>query len=102
MKRFLSISMLAIAATVPVAAVAQTTNGPLTRTEVRAQTVQAEQNHTLHQSKIGYPGTQQNASLNESASATGYGPQSGGSSESRMPAGHVPSSGTAAGLFTHH
>jgi len=101
MKRLLSISILAIAATLPVATIAQTTNGPLTRAEVRAQTAEAEQKHTLHQSKIGYPDSQQNSSPYRTANATGYGAQTVGSSESRMP-GHVLSYGTDTELFTHH
>lgn len=101
MQRVLCISILAIAATLPVATIAQTTNGPLTRAEVRAQTAEAGQNHTLHPSRIGYPDSQQNSSPHRTASATGYGTQTGGSSESRMP-GHVLSYGTDTGLFTHH
>lgn len=102
MKRLRIISILAITATLPAASFAQTANGSLTRAEVRAQTAQAEQNNILHQSKVGYPDSQQNASPHQSADATGYGTQSSGSSESRMSSGHVLSSGTSFGLFSHH
>lgn len=100
MKRLLSISILAIAASLPVVSIAQTTNGPLTRADVRAQTAESERNPTLHQSSIGYPGAQQNSSPQGTASATGYGTQTGGSFESRTPPDHVPSTGER--LFAHH
>ena len=102
MKRILSISILAITASLPVASFAQATNGPLTRAEVRAQTAEAERDHTLHQSKMDYPASQQYASPHQTAGATGYGTQTGGSSESRTPPAPVASSGAGAGLFTHH
>lgn len=102
MKHLLAFNILAIAAALPVASIAQTTNAPLTRAEVRAQTAQAEQNHTLHQSKAGYPDPEQNPSPQRPANASGYGTQTAGSTESRMPYGHVLSSGSDAGLFAHH
>jgi type II secretory pathway pseudopilin PulG len=103
MKNLLSISLIAIAITVPVASLAQQpANGPLTGADVRAQSAQAAQDHRM-QSKVHYPATEQSASANQSADTGGYGPQNGGSSESRMLSSrNAVSSSAAGGVFAHH
>ncbi|MDR7008454.1 DUF4148 domain-containing protein [Paraburkholderia strydomiana] len=102
MKNLLSISLVVIAAAMPVASFAQQPeNGPLTRADVRAQRAQAAQDHRT-QSKVHYPATEQSANLTGAAD-TGYGKQPGGSSESRtVPSLNAVSSGAASGLFAHH
>ncbi|AXF18986.1 DUF4148 domain-containing protein [Paraburkholderia caledonica] len=102
MKNLLSISLVVIAAAVPIASFAQqSATGPLTRADVRAQSAQAAQDHRI-QSKVHYPVTEQSANLTGSAD-TGYGKQPGGSSESRtMPSRNADSSSAAGGLFAHH
>jgi len=101
MKHLFSISILAIAAALPAASFAQTSNSGLTRAEVQAQIAQASQNHTLLQSRDHYPDPQQNAGAKQASDASGYGSQSGGSSESSMPASRALSSATSNKLFAH-
>jgi hypothetical protein len=102
MKNLLSISLVVIAAAVPIASFAQqSATGPLTRADVRAQSAQAAQDHRM-QSKVHYPATQQSANLTRPAD-TGYGNQPGGSSESRtVPSQNAASSSATSGLFAHH
>jgi type II secretory pathway pseudopilin PulG len=103
MKNLLSISLVVVAAALPIASFAQQrpATGPLTRADVRAQSAQAAQDHRM-QSKVHYPATQQSANLTRPAD-TGYGNQPGGSSESRtVPSQNAASSSATSGLFAHH
>lgn len=102
MKHLLSVSLLAIATILPIATFAQPVNGPFTGTGAQVQAAKAGQNRSLHQSEAGYPGSQQNATSQQSGDATGYGSQAGGSSESRTSSAHASLSGANARLFSHH
>ncbi|MEZ2311525.1 DUF4148 domain-containing protein [Paraburkholderia sp. RCC_158] len=102
MKSLFSISLIAIATTLPVASFAQPASGPLTRADVRAQSAEAAQDHRM-QSKVHYPAGQQAANQNPSAQTGGYGPQTGGSSESRvLSSENAVSSSAVGGIFAHH
>ncbi|USU14649.1 DUF4148 domain-containing protein [Paraburkholderia fungorum] len=57
MKTLVSAIIFASALAIPVMSFAQQTNGPLTRAEVRAQLVTAEQEGLIHQSNSQYPKT---------------------------------------------
>ncbi|MFM0755529.1 DUF4148 domain-containing protein [Paraburkholderia strydomiana] len=102
MKNLLSISLVVVAAALPIASFAQApATGPLTRADVRAQSAQAAQYHRM-QSKVHYPATEQSEDLTRPAD-TGYGNQPGGSSESRTaPSRNAASSSVTSGLFAHH
>jgi Domain of unknown function (DUF4148) len=53
----IAIFVVASAAALPSVSFAQSTSGPLTRAQVRAQLVDAEQQGQLHQSNARYPRT---------------------------------------------
>jgi len=100
MKTSLTVSLIVAALSIPAmsyAQSAQTTQDPIARSEVKAQTVQAEKDGTLHQSKVHYPdyAAAQTGVARESTEAYGTMPlnftQSG-----------TPSKGTTStSLFTH-
>jgi Domain of unknown function (DUF4148) len=103
----LVLSLLAASAlTPPLASFAQTANDPITRAQVRADLIQAEQQGTVPPSKTKYPAGQDTAqNLTRQANRqsrdvnTGYGPSIDGSSQSStrsvMPLPHET-------LFSHH
>ncbi|MGP8434231.1 DUF4148 domain-containing protein [Paraburkholderia fungorum] len=87
MKTLVSAIIIAFALATPVMSFAQQTNGPLTRAEVRAQLVTAEQEGLIHQSNSQYPKTA--PALSKTASTfdiSGYGPTVNGSSQTVSPA----------------
>lgn len=98
MKPLVSAIIVASALATPALSSAQQTNGPLTRAEVRAQLVTAEQEGMLHQSKSQYPKTAPASSRTATAfDISGYGPTASGSSQTVTPeVGPKPS------LFSHH
>jgi hypothetical protein len=98
MKRILSTILVASALVAPVVSFAQTSNDPVTRSEVRAQVVAAEQNGTLHQSKVHYPSQQASMETAKAGDTTSYGAPMAGSSQSRETISTVPQPG----LFSHH
>lgn len=109
MKTFISTLAVAAALIAPVASFAQTGSaGPLTRSDVKAQIAQAEQNGTLHQDKTKYPaynaanGPAANmASAQTSNETTGYGSGMSSVSQSGQP-GVLPHYVVPHSLFEHH
>lgn len=98
MNRFLSTIVIASALVVPVASYARTPDDSVTRSEVRAQAVGAEQNGTLHQSKVHYPSQQASMQAERTVGATSYGSPMAGSSQSREVTVTAPHNS----LFSHH
>jgi hypothetical protein len=98
MKTLVSTIIIAFALAIPAMSFAQQTNGPLTRAEVRAQLVTAEQEGLLHQSNSQYPKTTPASSRTATAfDISGYGSTASGSSQTVIPAmGMKPS------LYSHH
>jgi len=98
MKTLISAIVIAASVSIPVVSFAQQTNGPLTRADVRAQLITAEQEGLIHQSNSQYPKT---APASEKAATafdiSGYGSAAGGSSQTTvnpMSAKHL--------LYSHH
>jgi Domain of unknown function (DUF4148) len=98
MKTLVSAIIFASALAIPVMSFAQQTNGPLTRAEVRAQLVTAEQEGLIHQSNSQYPKTAPASSKTATAfDISGYGPTASGSSQTVSPAMALRPS-----LYSHH
>jgi hypothetical protein len=98
MKTSLAVSMVVAALAMPMVSYAKADSNGLTRDEVKAQVVQAEEDGTLHQPKVHYPEYGQNASATGRQSASEYGttPLNFSQSGSRM------QSGSNSKLFEHH
>lgn len=102
----LVLSLLAASAlTLPLASFAQTANEPLTRAQVRADLINAEQQGTVPPSKTHYPAGQEtspnairHAARQENDANTAYGPSTYGSSQSSS----VIPLGPHDSLFSHH
>ena len=75
--------ILASALAAPVASFAQTANDPVSRSDVRAQIVEAEKNGTLHQSRSHYPDQQKSPQAAATVDTTSYGAPMTGSTQSR-------------------
>lgn len=102
MKSLFSISLIAIATNLPVASFAQPANGPLNRANLRAQSAEAAQDHSV-QSNVHYPAATQAASPSQSVDTSGYGPQGGGLSRSRVLSSRNAVLSSARGkIFAHH
>jgi hypothetical protein len=98
MKTLVSATIIASALAIPAMSFAQQTNGPLTRAEVRAQLVTAEQEGLVHQSNSQYPKTAPASSRTATAfDISGYGPTASGSSQTVSPAMALKPS-----LYSHH
>ncbi|SEJ93530.1 DUF4148 domain-containing protein [Paraburkholderia diazotrophica] len=101
MKASLTVSLIVAALAIPAmsyAQSAQSTQAPVTRSEVNAQIVQAEKDGTLHQSKVHYPdyAAAQTGTARESTEAYGTMPMNFSQSG-------APSNVTAGtSLFSHH
>ncbi|MFM0157064.1 MULTISPECIES: DUF4148 domain-containing protein [Paraburkholderia] len=81
MKALLPVILVA-AFVFPAVSFAQQTNEPLTRAEVRAQLITAEQHGLVHQPKTQYPEAAPADVANSAAHDTsGYGPDTAGSSQ---------------------
>lgn len=92
------LSLLAASAlALPVVSFAQDANQPVTRAQVRADLISAEQQGTVPLSKTHYPPDANVAQRKDDAS-TGYGASTYGSRQS----GSVVSSGAHNSLFAHH
>jgi hypothetical protein len=98
MNRVLSILLVASTVVTPLSAIAQTSTDPVTRSEVRAQVSAAQQNGTLHQSKVHYPSEPVPTQTAANVDATSYGMSMSGSSESRDAVTTHPQDT----LFLHH
>jgi hypothetical protein len=98
MNRFISTIALASALVVPVASFAGTPDDPVTRSEVRAQVAEAQQNGTLYQSKVQYPSEQASTQAARTVDTTSYGTSMAGSSQSREVSVTAPQET----LFSHH
>jgi hypothetical protein len=98
MNRLIFTVAIASAMVVPVASFARTPDDSVTRSEVRAQVAEAQQNGTLHQSKVHYPSQQASMQAAQTVGATSYGTSMAGSSQSREVAVTIPESA----LFSHH
>lgn len=102
----LVLSLLAVSAlTLPLASFAQTSNDPVTRAQVRADLINAEQQGTVPPSKTHYPAGQDTASntirhtaQQGSDTNNAYGPSTYGSSQSSS----VIPLGPHDSLFSHH
>ncbi|MEM5436849.1 DUF4148 domain-containing protein [Paraburkholderia diazotrophica] len=98
MKASLTVSLIVAALAMPAMSYAQSTQDPVTRSEVKAQIVQAEKDGTLHQSKVHYPdyAAAQTGVARESTEAYGTMPlnfsQSGAPSKATM----------STSVFSHH
>jgi Ni/Co efflux regulator RcnB len=102
----LVLSLLAASAmALPLASFAQDTSQPLTRSQVRSELVQAEQQGTVPSSKSNYPQGANWAQQRNHAN-TAYGPSTDGSSRSGNYSGGQPDSvlplGPHQNLFSHH
>jgi len=82
MKSLLTTFVVAVSLIVPTASFAQNSNGPMTRAQVKAQVVEAEQQGTLHQSKVHYPPAAPWTTHAQSAPDASYGATTYGSSQS--------------------
>jgi len=82
MKSLLTNFLIATTLIVPAASFAQNSNGPITRAQVKAQVVEAEQQGTLHQSKVHYPPAAPWTAHAQSAPDPSYGATTYGSSQS--------------------
>ncbi|MBP0595077.1 DUF4148 domain-containing protein [Paraburkholderia sp. LEh10] len=80
MKSLLSAVVVASALIVPALSFAQQANGPVTRAEVRAELVSAQQNGTLDQNDVTYP--KATPEFGSRSLATEVGGVSAGSSQS--------------------
>jgi Domain of unknown function (DUF4148) len=98
MNRFISTIALASALVVPVASFAGAPEDSVTRSEVRAQVAEAQQNGTLHQSKVHYPSEQASTQAARTVDTTSYGTSMAGSSQSR----EVALNARQNTLFLHH
>lgn len=87
----------ALLITIPALSFAQASNEPVTRAEVMAQVVQAEQDGTLHQSKVHYPPAQPGAAFADNA----FGSSQEGSSQAGRFAQPLSMS-TGHSLYAHH
>jgi hypothetical protein len=101
MKTSFTVSLIVAALAMPAmsyAQSAQTTQDPITRSDVQAQIVQAEKDGTLHQSKVHYPdyAAAQTGVARESTEAYGTMPMN--FSQSGAPSKAT----TATSLFSHH
>ncbi|SAL35699.1 purine nucleoside phosphorylase [Caballeronia udeis] len=101
----LVLSLLAASAlTLPLASFAQTANDPVTRAQVRADLITAEQQGTVPPSKTHYPAGQETASNTtrhadqQDGANNAYGPSTYGSSQSSS----VIPMGPHNSLFSHH
>lgn len=100
-----SIAILAAGVMLAVSAssFAQVQNAAPTRAEVKAQVATAEQDGTLHSSKVHYPET-----TSEGSDNAGFGTATNGSSDIGSPAmghstiNHSMTSGQPGTLFEHH
>jgi len=82
-KSLITTFLVAATLIVPAAAsFAQSSNGPITRAQVKAQVVEAEQQGTLHQSKVHYPPAAPWTTHTQSAPDASYGATMYGSSQS--------------------
>jgi len=100
MKISFAIPMIVAALSIPAMSYAQSNTDPVTRADVKAQTKQAEQDGTLHQSKIHYPDY---STAQSGASRTSYSNESYGS----MPLNYSQSGGRSSVMgggstFAHH
>jgi hypothetical protein len=106
MKSAIFLLLAASALTLPLSSFAQTSNDPVTRAQVRADLIQAEQQGTVPPSKTKYPAGQDSAqhltrqsNQQDGDANTGYGALTDGSSQSStrsvMPLPHET-------LFSHH
>jgi hypothetical protein len=86
MKSIISTIAVAVALIVPTVSFAQTTGDGITRAQVHAQVVQAEQQGVLHQSKVHYPQDNAQAASKSGAANIDYGPATFGTSQSGQPA----------------
>jgi Ni/Co efflux regulator RcnB len=94
----LVLSLLAASAlALPIASFAQDANQPVTRAQVRADLVRAEQQGTVPLSKTHYP-PDQNMAQRGGDENTGYGPSTYGSAQSSS----VIPLGPQNTLFSHH
>ncbi|WP_109481949.1 DUF4148 domain-containing protein [Paraburkholderia sp. C35] len=99
MKTSIAIAMIAAALAMPALSYAKVdSNQGTTRTEVKAQIVQAEQDGTLHQSKIHYPDYAPKESTAAQQSISEYGSMPTSFSQSGSPANGLNNSK----LFEHH
>ncbi|MFM0758120.1 DUF4148 domain-containing protein [Paraburkholderia strydomiana] len=94
MKSLIAALIVASTAVLPAVSFAQPTH-ELTRAEVRAQLITAEQQGLLHQSKNQYPGP---AKLSGSTGSSGYGAPAAGSQQAGASLGQPLSHS----LFAHH
>lgn len=97
MNRFLSTIVIASVLVAPIASYAGTPDS-VTRSEVRAQVAGAEENGTLHQSKVHYPSQQASMQAGQTVDTTSYGTPMAGSSQSREVVLTAPHNS----LFSHH
>jgi hypothetical protein len=80
MKSILSAVIVAFAVLVPAVSFAQQSNAPVTRAQVKAELVAAQQNGTLDQNDVSYPKAQ--PQFGGSSAATEVGGVTAGSSQS--------------------
>jgi hypothetical protein len=105
MKSLVLSLLAATALTLPLASFAQTPNEPVTRAQVRADLINAEQQGMVPPSKTHYPAGQEtapnatrHATRQDSDTNTAYGPSTYGSSQSSS----VIPLGPHDSLFSHH
>ena len=103
MRSILSTVFIASVLAVPVTSFAQNANGSLTRAEVQAQLVDAEQHGLLYGHTAPYPQSLSTTVSTATAPTaerrdSGYGAEASGSSQS----GNPRSLGATQGLYSHH
>jgi hypothetical protein len=85
MKSLISSIAVAVALIVPAVSFAQASGDGITRAQVRAQVVQAEQQGVLHQPKAHYPQDNSQAGGKAGTADIDYGPATFGTSQSSQP-----------------
>jgi hypothetical protein len=98
MNRFIFTVAIASVLVVPVASFASGPDDSVTRSEVRTQVLEAQQNGTQHQSGVHYPSQQASMQAAQTVGAMSYGASMAGSSQSREIAVTTPQNA----LFSHH